>query len=438
MNPLAKELNEIIMNANPNVYQMLSKVGKRLFFPKGILYQSAEAKEKAHRFNATIGMAIENNHPMFLPSIMEKIDLEPEKAVTYAPATGVQELRNIWKEFMYKKNPSLKDKKISLPIVTSAITHGLSVIADIWIDPGDIIILPDKMWGNYNLIFSVRKNAHIFTYPLFENNKNFNLKAFSDILKKLKKQKDKLIIILNFPNNPTGYSPSIKEAKEIASILIDMANKGTNIILISDDAYFGLIYEENILKESIFGYLTGEHPKLLSIKLDAATKEDFVWGFRIGFLTYGSVVEGKNIDIDSLYNALEKKTAGAIRASISNANHLGQEILLNAFKANNYLLEKQQKINILKRRAQEIKRIVNYPKYKEAWEVYPFNSGYFMCIKLKTVNAEKLRMYLLEKYGIGLISLNDKDLRIAFSCVEEKDISSLFDIIYKAIKELEK
>ncbi|MBU1904059.1 MAG: hypothetical protein KJ573_10765, partial [Proteobacteria bacterium] len=59
MNPIAKDLNRIIRAGNEHVYEMLSEVGKNLFFPKGILSQGAEAKEKAHRFNATIGMATE-------------------------------------------------------------------------------------------------------------------------------------------------------------------------------------------------------------------------------------------------------------------------------------------------------------------------------------------------------------------------------------------
>ncbi len=59
MNPLAEELNQIIQSANIHIFEMLSQVGKNLYFPKGILTQSAEAKEKAHKFNATIGMATE-------------------------------------------------------------------------------------------------------------------------------------------------------------------------------------------------------------------------------------------------------------------------------------------------------------------------------------------------------------------------------------------
>ena len=68
---------------------MLSEFGKRLFFPKGILAQSAEAKDKAKRYDATIGIARENGKPMFLPSVMQYFnDLSPAEALTYAPATG--------------------------------------------------------------------------------------------------------------------------------------------------------------------------------------------------------------------------------------------------------------------------------------------------------------------------------------------------------------
>ncbi|HAD04865.1 MAG TPA: hypothetical protein DCF93_09690, partial [Desulfuromonas sp.] len=66
MNPLAKELNDLIAQHNPHVVEMLSDLGKNIFFPKGILTQSAEAKDKAHKYNATIGIATENGGPMYL------------------------------------------------------------------------------------------------------------------------------------------------------------------------------------------------------------------------------------------------------------------------------------------------------------------------------------------------------------------------------------
>ena len=70
MNPHAEELNQVIHATSPGIMDMLSGVGKQLFFPKGILSQSAEAREKAHRLNATIGIATEQGDIMHFSSVM--------------------------------------------------------------------------------------------------------------------------------------------------------------------------------------------------------------------------------------------------------------------------------------------------------------------------------------------------------------------------------
>lgn len=74
MNPLAAQLNQNIQTGNEHVYQMLSLLGKEIYFPKeGILSQSAEAGKLAKKYNATIGIATEGNGPMHLEVIQEKL-----------------------------------------------------------------------------------------------------------------------------------------------------------------------------------------------------------------------------------------------------------------------------------------------------------------------------------------------------------------------------
>jgi aspartate/methionine/tyrosine aminotransferase len=283
-------------------------------------------------------------------------------------------------------------------------------------------------------LFTVRRGANIVNYPLFNGNGKFNLKGFETCLRKEAETRDKLIVILNFPNNPTGYTISPSEGAEIATILTDLAQEGKNIIAVTDDAYFGLVYEEDVLRESIFSNLSDRNPRLLSIKLDGATKENYVWGLRVGFITYGASLLGEP---GPFYDALERKTAGDVRGSISNASHLSQSLLLKSMQADTYKAEKEGKYELLKGRALELKRVLSDPKYGDAWDVYPFNSGYFMCLKLKTVDAEPLRVHLLDKYGVGLIALGKQDLRVAFSCIEEQDVQRLFDTLLMAIKDLE-
>ncbi len=437
ISPLAQELNAIIKAGNSHLMEMLSKTGRRLFFPKGILTQSAEARQKAYdKFNATIGIATGNLHTMHLPSVMKSVQgLRPSDALRYAPSFGIPGLRQAWKEAMIEKNPTLKEKVTSQPIVTNGITHGISVFADMFLDPDDVVIFPDKMWGNNNLIMSVRGDAEIHNYPLFNSAGGFNVEAFEKTVRQHAENNYKVVCFLNFPNNPTGYTPTDAEGDKIVSVLTKVADEGTNVVAVTDDAYFGLRYEESAMKESLFARLCNRHERMLAVKLDGATKEMFVWGLRVGFITYSTVVNGDPVPF---YDALERKTAGDIRGSISNASHLSQSIVLRAM-LHPEELEKERKTNvaILKNRANKIKEILDNPKFDDAWDMYPFNSGYFMCLKLKTVNAEELRVHLLDKYKMGTISINPTDLRVAFSCIDEENLEELFESIYQAVKDLE-
>ena len=89
MNQIAEDLNRQIQQDNPYVYALLSELGKDLYYPKGILTQSAEAKHKAHRFNATIGIATEQDHPMYLQLIQDSLAAyDPKDLYPYAPPPG--------------------------------------------------------------------------------------------------------------------------------------------------------------------------------------------------------------------------------------------------------------------------------------------------------------------------------------------------------------
>ncbi len=81
---LATELNRTIQQDAPDIFEMLSGLGRELYFPKGILTQSAEAKQKASRYNATIGIARERNAAMHLPSVMRRFaSLAPDDVLPY-------------------------------------------------------------------------------------------------------------------------------------------------------------------------------------------------------------------------------------------------------------------------------------------------------------------------------------------------------------------
>ncbi len=100
MNSLAQLLNKTIEQENRHVYDMLSGLGKQIYFPKeGILSQSAEAKAKANKFNATIGTALEGGKPMHLKVIQDTLSAyDPKDIYEYAPPAGKPQLRAAWRK----------------------------------------------------------------------------------------------------------------------------------------------------------------------------------------------------------------------------------------------------------------------------------------------------------------------------------------------------
>ncbi|KAF0239527.1 MAG: putative aspartate [Prolixibacteraceae bacterium] len=429
MNSQAEVLNGIIREKSNVVFELLSQRGKEIYFPKkGILAQSAEAGKAS--INATIGTAVEDDgSPMRLDSIASKVDLKPEKIFLYAPSYGRPDIRAEWKKMIYRKNPSMAGAEISLPVVTNALTHGISMAGYLFCDPADQVIVPDLFWENYTLTLTNAYGSQLKLYKLFKNTAGLDLAAFETTLNE--GAVGKRIVLLNFPNNPAGYTPTQVEQDEMVKIIRASAEKGNKIVLLIDDAYFGLGYEDGIATESIFSALCNLHDNVLAVKIDGPTKEDYVWGFRVGFLTYG--IKGGDAD---LYGALESKTAGAIRGNISNAANISQSLLMEAYTHPEYENQKAAKYAIMKARYEAVRNVLKNEAYKPYFKALPYNSGYFMCIELaQGLEGEVVRKLLIEKYSIGVIAF-DNLLRIAFSAVAESKIQPLFDGICEACKEL--
>jgi aspartate/methionine/tyrosine aminotransferase len=229
--------------------------------------------------------------------------------------------------------------------------------------------------------------------------------------------------------------PTEREGEALVAALRAQAERGTKLVVVLDDAYFGLFYHLGgaSMTESLFGRLANLHPNLLAIRLDGATKELFVWGLRCGFITFGP---GRREGADAVCTALEAKVKGAIRGAISNSPQLSQTLVEKALAASSIDAERKQKCEILRARAEKVYEVANAPRFRESWSVYPFNSGYFMCVKLHGVEAEALRVHLLDKYETGLIATAKHDLRIAFSCLEVEQIEPLFEIVHRGVQEL--
>jgi aspartate/methionine/tyrosine aminotransferase len=431
MDKLAQELNNILDETIAG--SLLSALGRRLYFPKGIIAQSAEAKRLAYQSNATIGMAYHKGIPLIMPALSDALPgYQPEDIVMYAPTAGIEKTRHAWREQLLQKNPSLVPEHISLPVVVPGITAGLSYMGDLFLDNNTSLILNCPCWDNYTLIFAERHDAAMDEVPLFLKEENGGTKLDTEglaaALKKaaLTGHEKTVRLLLNFPNNPSGYSPTPAEADRLLGAIKEIADDGAAVLVLCDDAYFGLFYEENCIQESLFSRLSNVHDRVLAVKIDGPTKEDYTWGLRMGFVTFGSR------SLQSVhYDALIKKLMGAIRSSVSCANTPAQVLMLSTMADPRTDAQKKQYFDLLQNRYQLVKRFVDSHPHQHL-QPLPFNSGYFMSFRCVGINAERLRVDLLNRHGIGTIAFGTEYLRVAFASMDAEQIEPAYRAIYDA------
>ena len=422
INPLAQELNDTLSGSV--VDALMSDMGRRLYFPNGIISQGGEAAKDAHFANGTIGMAVAGGTPIELDSYKKIMpSLNSRETVAYAKTAGNPNVRDLWKSKIIEKNPDLKNKKISSPILVPGLTAVLSYVADIFVDAEKPLLAPDPCWDNYELIAAARRGAEFHQFKCFEKGK-FNIPGLEAAMKAEAEKYGSVRVILNFPQNPSGYSPTKDEAKEIVRIVRELAEAGKKVLVLSDDAYFGLNYEDDIEPQSLFAYMADLHENVLAIKADGPTKEDFAWGFRTGFITFAS----KGLS-DEQITALQIKFMAAIRSSVSCSSTVSQSLVVHALADNSHEEQKKELRKMLKARYDAVRKFVNTHTSK-VLEPLPFNSGYFMSFHVNTGKAEEIRKELLKTAGIGIIQIDPYTLRIAFSSIDEDKIDSVYTSIY--------
>ncbi len=421
----AAELNQQLKGTVAE--RLLSRQGVRAYYPKsGIPGQTMEAK--GTQINATLGQAFDDERqPLYIPAFAKYTNLDPKEVFPYAPTHGITPLREFWQKEIRRKNPSL-DGIISLPVATSGLAHGLTLAQQLFIDEYDMVTIFAPFWGNYKLHFEGENEQTIWNpVPLYNQKEKLNL---TEILAALSGMDRKHILSLTFPSNPTGYTPTEAEAEDLFTIIKESAERNNDILVICDDAYFGLTYEKGLLEESPFARLANIHENVLAVKVDGATKEAFFWGARVGFLTYGF----KGMTKEEA-KALEDKTAGRVRGTISGVCTGSQHMVLHGMQDPLFEEQLQKNRDILQGRVQTIKRTLEeHPEWREEYRALPFNSGYFMCLKTNK-DTETVRKILRMEYNTGVLSINNM-LRIAHAAVPEHAIPELYENIYQACKKV--
>lgn len=428
----------------------LSPIARDIFLPDGIFYWSGRATKEAE-INATIGSARgKTSHflpggddtvkTFYLPSVIEALrKVDSEQVVSYAPIPGAPGFRTAWKKWVINKlkpHYEFDETLIADPVVVPGATAALSYLGQMFLAAGDSVVCHDRHWENYDLLFTGCQGVAIATVPLFEGS-GFNSEALASELGALAAAGKPAVAVLNFPNNPTGYMPTIAEGVELKKKLLAAADGAkSKIVLIFDDAYEGYVYEDDAAPISLFGLFVGAHPNILPIKCDGTTKEFLLYGGRTAAVTFGlHPAWGEPAKVQA---ELENKLKSLIRGSISNCNHAMQKAVEIALQSPEKVsAEKATIVKIMKDRYKLLKEEIEKADLGGA-ETDPYNSGFFCTLNV-SAPASDLAGRLLKEHKVGVIpttceELGINSIRIAFCSVEVEDIPEMVRRISACIK----
>lgn len=410
MDPAAR-LNRTLERTHPAAFRGLSDLGRRIYFPVDIPAQSAEARGCA--INATIGEVTDGSgNPLVLAALRERVpDLDPKQVFLYSAQGGDPELRRLWGARLSRHGAV----PATLPLVSCGITHGLSLVGDLFVDPDTTVLLPRPGWGNYRLIFGVRRGGRVVPYNVVTPT-GLDLDGIADALAQVQ---GKALLLLNFPSNPTGYSPSIAEIQALVALLV--AHPGP-LTVVLDDAYQDMVWEPGHLPRSLFFELANADPgRLLVVKLDGATKELFFFGARVGFLTF--LASGEAGD------ALTDKARGMLRATVSAMPGPSQALVRAALQHPDIEAQRAATLAEVQRRYHALKSAMHEFDLPHL----PFNSAFFALVPVKG-DADAIRRRLIAEASVGVVSFQDFGaLRLGYGSLRLEDVRRLVEAVRERI-----
>lgn len=370
--------------------------------PSATLSISAKAKEL--KFQGVDVVSMTAGEPDFdTPQVIKEACIKAiqEGKVRYLASSGLPELKSeIIKKFA--KN-GINTSSENIIISTGAKFAIFQAITSLCSEDDEVIVIA-PYWLSYSEMIKASGARIVVVNTKMEN----DFAPIKDDLENAISDKTKLIII-NSPNNPTGAVYS----KETLQMIADIAVKH-NIMVLSDEIYEKLIYDDNIKHISIASL--NEKIANLTITVNGFSKAYAMTGWRLGYLTSPKW--------------LVKRIAALQSHATSNATSFVQYAAISALQGAADI-DVNQMVNALKKRRNLLCDLLkDIPQIKF---YIPLGAFYVLCdISFSNLNADEFAKQILEQEKLAVIPCTafgaTNYIRLSYACTE--------DNIIKAVKRL--
>lgn len=190
------------------------------------------------------------------------------KQIIYGPNKGLETLRKAIADSLKKKHGIKYDSENEI-VVTVGGSEAIDIALRGIIDPGDEVLIVEPSFVCYAPLVELTGGAAVPVPTRLEN--NFKL-TVADLQGKVTERTK--MLILPFPNNPTGAIMTREDLEPIADFLRD-----TNIIVLSDEIYSELTYGR---KHCSIAELPGMQER--TILVNGFSKAYAMTGWRLGYV----------------------------------------------------------------------------------------------------------------------------------------------------------
>jgi aspartate aminotransferase/aromatic-amino-acid transaminase len=331
------------------------------------------------------------------------------KAAYAASFTGNPDFRDgVYKWVVQNTDVKLQHSVIATPGGSGAVSMSITT----FLDQGETLLIPDVAWGSYSLM-AHENNINYVKYTMFDGD-HFNLQSVKDNVNEILKKQDRIVMIINDPcHNPTGYSLTMQEWKELVAFMNEVSKK-VPFILIDDIAY---IDYSNHLETSRDYMATWNElsAQAMVVVAFSCSKTLTSYGLRCGAAV---ILAQDSKDVREAEIIMEKK-ARATWSNIPNAAMANFVWLVNDDREN-FLKEKQKYIDLMKQRSSLF--------LKEAKEAglatYPYKEGFFVTLRMNDNDKRSQFHEALMKEHIYTVQVNH-GIRVAVCSLPLKKVAGL-------------
>lgn len=292
-------------------------------------------------------------------------------------------------------------------IATPGGTGAVAITLQEILDENETVIFPEIAWGSYKLMASM-DNLQVKTYSLFEGD-HFNIESLKQTCREVMKTQDKLLLVINDPcHNPTGYSLSMEEWKDVVSFLNE-CGKEVPVVLLNDIAYIDYSYDLDHCRDYIKTF-NDFSENVMAVIAFSCSKALTSYGLRCGAAILLAQTEEAVRSVEIVF----EKAARATWSNIPNAA-MDNFTYVTTTNYDAYMKEKGYYVNLLKERSD----IFTIEADACGLSYYPYKEGFFVTVKMNNNDIrDKYHEKLMEQH-IYTVKVN-KGIRVAV-CSLSKD-----------------